>query len=335
MSFLILCINKLSGRRKTGRFRSWLALACLLSAALAAACAEGDGGSQATDGSRRVAVVTTSNIVADWVAIVGGGRVDVTALVPVGSDPHGYSPGARAAVRIAEADLLFTIGLGLEAEWLKDLVRNVAGGEAVVVELAPLADPLFTGATGVAGGPDDAGRDPHFWLDPLRVRLAVREISARLAILDPDGAPDYRDNADAYVSELEELHGWIDARVALLDQEGRKLVTSHDSLSYFADRYGFIIVGAATPGTSTDRDTTPRELADLIEAVEEQGVRAVFAETIEGGRLVEQLAREAGVVVVAGLFTGSLGGPDSGAETYLDMMRTNVELIVGALTPSP
>ena len=300
----------------------------LIGAAVACSGTDGErGGDPGVGGAATggISVVTTSNIAADWVRRVGGDRVDVVSLLPTGTDPHGYSPGARDVARVAEADVVFIMGLGLETGWLKDLVAEASEG-ADIVELGSFVDALTLQE-------GDAGEviDPHFWLDPVRVILAVDEIAKRLGAADPAAAATYRGNAEAYVAELEALHEWAVGRVETLGVERRKLVTSHDSLGYFANRYQFEVVGATIPGVSTDRETTPKELAALIDAVKTQDVSAIFAETVESNRLVEQLARETGAVVVAGLFTGSLGGTGSGAETYIEMMRTNVALIVDSL----
>lgn len=335
MKLLRRCINKAPDIVGTIPWRVPL-VGLVMAVAVAAACS-GEG-AEPTGAGARLSAVATSNIVADWVSAVGAGRVEVSALVPVGASPHGYSPGARDVARVAEADVVFTVGLGLEAGWLQDLVMEVSEGTAVV-ELGPLVEPLLAlGAAeldaNVAEGGEKGQRelwDPHFWMDPLRVVVAVRQIADRLAAVDPDGAETYLDNAEAYVAELEALHKWVQGRVQTLSVDKRMLVTSHDMLSYFARRYGFTVVGSAIPGTSTDREAAPRDLADLIEAVRELDVLAVFAETVESGRLIEQLARETDVTVVAGLFTGSLGSPGSGPENYIDMMRTDVELIVDAL----
>jgi len=316
--------------RANSRALAWVAILGLALVSPAVACSGDNRESKeasATDAG--ISVVTTSNIAADWVSRVVGDRVEVTSLLPTGTSPHGYSPGARDVARVAEADIVFTMGLGLETGWLKDLVAEASEG-ADIVELGSFANPL-PARRGDAMEADQGVMDPHFWLDPVRVVLAVYEIAERLGLADSEAAAAYESNAEAYVAELEALHAWAVERVETLNVDRRKLVTSHDSLGYLADRYGFEVVGAAIPGVSTDRDTTPRELAALIDAVIMQDVSAIFAETVESNRLVEQLALETGVIVVAGLFTGSLGSPGSGAETYIEMMRTNVGLIVDSL----
>ena len=172
--------------------------------------------------------------------------------------------------------------------------------------------------------------DPHFWFDPLRVRQAVNSISARLSTVDPAGQALYRDNAAAYNRELDGLHAWITGQVEILPENRRVLVTLHDSFQYFAQRYGFRIVGSVFP-VSTESEPTAQDLANLIETIEREDVRAVFTEKSHSERLARRIADGTGARHVGGLYTGSLGEPGGEAGTYLDLMRYNVETIVGAL----
>ena len=172
--------------------------------------------------------------------------------------------------------------------------------------------------------------DPHFWFDPLRVKQAVNSIAAHLSGIDPQNQTFYRDNAAAYGEELDELHAWIEGEVATLPKEERLLVTSHDSFQYFAQRYGFQVVGAIMPVT-TEVEPTAMELAELVETIEHSGAKAVFAEKTQTDRLAQQIASETGAELVGGLYTGSLGAEGGEAGNYLDFMRYNVGTIVGVL----
>ena len=172
--------------------------------------------------------------------------------------------------------------------------------------------------------------DPHFWFDPTRVRQAVDVISAQLSTLDPDGHPFYRGNADSYNRELDELHDWIQAQVSLLPEEDRLLITLHDSFQYFAQRYGFKVVGAVFSVT-TESEPTAQDLTALIDTIDREGVRAVFTEKSNSEQLARRIADGTGARYAGGLYTGSLGAPGGEAGTYLDLMRHNVETIVGAL----
>ena len=177
---------------------------------------------------------------------------------------------------------------------------------------------------------DHGALDPHFWFDPIRVKIAVNEIAARLSVLDPDNAGTYFANASAYEEELDELHAWTQEQVDMVRPERRMLITSHDSLSYFAELYGFEVVGLVIPSLSTHVDPSAEHIAGLIETVHEHDVPAVFGETTVDQKIVEALARETGAELVQ-LYSGSLGEEGSGADTYIGMVRTNVERIVGAL----
>ncbi len=322
-------------------------------------------------------IVTTSNIVGEWVRIVGGDRVEVMDLVPRGVDPHSFQPGARDIARVADAETVFAVGLSLEREWLEDLVDNAAADHDLVIEIGERIDPIEFSFESDDHGEEDEGDDhgeedegeeeedgehheadededeihdedeveqhheddghghgaldPHFWFDPQRVIVAVRQIAKELRAIDPGSADYYNANRDSYVVELEELDEWIIERVSEIDEHDRLLVTTHDSLGYFANRYGFTVAGVIIPGGSTELERSPQELAQLVEEVEEQGASVVFAEEQLSDRLANTLAREAGIEFVGGLYVGSLGDDGSGASTYIDMMRNNVDIIVEAL----
>ena len=469
----------------------------------------------ATPEPPKLSVVTTSNIIGDWVMNIGGDQVEVYSLLPVAADPHTYKPGARDAARIAEADLVLSIGLGLEEAWLYEVVESAAKDESAVVELAALVDPIeFEGAhaedehaedehaedehgdheeimegiahvihevedghitaeqgiaeleellegvdahdeefaeileileevdhghmaaeaaieaieehsaedahadeghmemdhdeilegidhvihevedghitaeegiaeleellEGVdahdeefaeileileevdhghmaaeaaieaieehsvegmaahddhghmdAHGHDHGLEDPHFWFDPIRVMVAVDDITARLSALDPGRSAVFQANASAYKDTLDELHHWTEEQVATIPEERRLLVTSHDAFSYFAKLYHFRVVGLVL-GTNPDMTPSPRDLADLIEVVKEHEVPAIFGETTVSERLAQAVASESGAELVR-LYSGSLGAADGEAGTYEGMVRTNVMRITEAL----
>ena len=404
----------------------------------------------------KVQVVTTTNFVADWVENVGGDQVEVFSLVPTGADPHGFQPGARDVARIADADLVFSVGLGLEGEWLHDLLENAARDESSIIELSDaiepiefaethreevellehigeavhemeeghltpqealeeikdllaaaeeaeedhgdeedhgeeeeghdededdhgeeeddhdededdhgddheddhadeevaamvqaLIDQIESGALDIeegleeiehlVSGEEDAHaghghglEDPHFWFDPLRVKLAVDLIAQQLSTLDPAGANGYWSNATAYKDQLDELDAWTQEQVSAVPESNRLLLTSHDSFGYFAVRYGFEVIGVIL-GTTTEVEPSAEHMAELVGTiVEKYNVPAVFGETTVSERLATALAAETGAELVR-LYSGSLGAEGSGAETYIDMVRANVERIVGAL----
>ena len=172
--------------------------------------------------------------------------------------------------------------------------------------------------------------DPHFWFDPVRVQQAVNVISAQLSTADSAGQTTYRENAAAYNKELDELHHWIEEQVAMLPQDRRVLVTSHDAYQYYAQRYGFEVVGTIFP-LSTEVEPSAQDLAMLTELIEHEGVPAVFGETTHSDRMLRRIAEETGATIIGGLYSGSLGEPGGEAGNYMDMMRFNTTIIVEAL----
>ena len=174
--------------------------------------------------------------------------------------------------------------------------------------------------------------DPHFWFDPERVIIAVTEITEQLSELEPASTDYFNANRDDYIAKLEELDHWIEDTVATIDDHDRIMVTSHDAFGYFAAKYGFTVAGVIIPGGGTELEPSPQELAELVHEVEESGAKVVFSEVQISDRLANTLAQEAGIRLVGGLHVGTLGGDGSGAENYLDLMRSNVGIIVGALS---
>lgn len=299
-----------------------------------------DTGEAAGTGVGQLTVVTTLNIVADWVAVVGGDRVEVTPLLPADTDPHTYKPGAQDVATVADADVVVTVGQGLEDQWVNDLVANVAKEpDAIValdqyIDLLEYEEPEHDHGDGHRHshdhGHDHGPLDPHFWFDPLRVKDAVQGIAESLADADPAGRSQYEANAGAYAAELDSLHRWIEERVETVPAERRLLVSSHDSLRYFAQRYGFKVVGAVKP-PSGQEEPSARELTELADHIKEEGVPAIFSEDVFAPRLSQRIAEATGVPIVSALRTSSLGEPGSPAGTYLDFMRYNVGVIVEAL----
>ena len=174
--------------------------------------------------------------------------------------------------------------------------------------------------------------DPHFWMSPVVVKEAVHTIEERLSEIAPASASLFHERAEAYTAKLDELDTWIVERVATIPAHDKLLVTTHDALGYFADRYGFRIVGTVLPGGGTQIAPSPTELAELAELITTLGIGVVFTEAQLSDALTITLAQEAGASVVRGLVPGSLGLEGTPSGTYLGMMRHNVEVIVGGLS---
>ena len=291
----------------------------------------------------KLRVVATTSIIGDVVAQVGGTAIDLTTLMAPGQEPHSFEPTAQALTAVAEAHVIFINGWDLEEGLLDDLA-NVADDVPLVAvaarieprELTPAADHEDEHQDeGQDGGDHEHGvPDPHTWLDPRHAQQWVANIKVVLSDLDPANAAVYDANADAYQAQLADLIAYVDEQVASIPEDGRKLVTQHDALGYFADRYHFQVVGTVLPAFSALAEPSAGDLAALVEVMEAEGVCAIFVETTANDALAQAVADELAAcpsVQIVALYTGALGGAGSGADTYIDMMRANVDAIVAGL----
>jgi ABC-type Zn uptake system ZnuABC Zn-binding protein ZnuA len=184
---------------------------------------------------------------------------------------------------------------------------------------------------GPAGGHHHHEGDPHFWLDPILVVHYVENIRDGLITADPAGKEVYTQNAAAYIARLNELDAWIKAQVEQIPAGRRLIVTNHESFGYFADRYGFKIIGTIIPGVTTGAAPSAQQLARLVDHIRATGAIAIFLETGSNPKLAEQIAQETGIKVVSELYSHSITAPDGKAPSYIDMMKYNVQAIVEAL----
>ncbi len=290
-------------------------------ALLTAAC--GDNSNEGTD--QGITVIATTSVLGDIAANVVGDSGTVTTLIPLGASPHEYEASAQQAAAIQRADLVIANGLGLE-EGLGDVLESARSDGSNILEIAPRVDPIP-----FSDGDEGGGDDPHFWLDPQRDADAAQIIATELAALDP--AIDWSSNAEAYGAELAKTDEQIQEILSSIPEANRKLVTNHHSFGYFAQRYGFEVIGVVIPGGSTLAEPSSAELSALVAKVEQSGVRAIFGETTESETIATALASELGSTVeIVELYTGSLGEPGSGADTLPGLLITNANRIAGALS---
>jgi len=264
------------------------------------------------------AILTSTTFLADITHNIAGDRVTVESLLPIGIDPHSYQPTPRDTAKIADSKLLITNGADYE-HFIESLMGN-AGGERTVIDAS----------TGVSPRTDANGVDPHMWLDPNNVVIYVENIRKGLTEYDPEGAAIYQSNADVYVAELKDLDAWIVGQVSQIPPQRRLLITNHESLGYFAERYGLTVAGTVVESFSSGASPSAGQMAGLIDQIKSSGAPAIFLDASDNEALAKQIADETGVRVVTDLHLESLtdGTP---VGTYIDMMKYNVTLIVEAL----
>ena len=289
-------------------------------------------------------VVVSFSVIADIVSQVGGDHVEITSLVPVGGDAHTFDPSPDQIVALEDADLIVEVGGDFEP-WLDDLVET-SGTDATRYDAFGSAidhDPAeHEGehadhteeheATPDEHGDHEHGDEIHVWLDVHNTIHTVTHLVEVLSEVDPDNADAYAANGDAYTAELEELDTYIIEETDTLLEEQRELITTHQSFGSFADAYGYEIVGVLLESHSTEGADAPAgHIAELVEIIEEHNIPAVFPDTPGGGDMLQPVADEAGIEVAPPLYVETLGEEGSGAETYIGMMRHNIDTIVDAL----
>jgi ABC-type Zn uptake system ZnuABC Zn-binding protein ZnuA len=282
------------------------------------ACGENDA---PDSGSVTPVVLTSTTFLADIASNVAGDRVTVASLLPVGSDPHSYQPTPQDVTKIAQSKLLIINGADYE-HFLGPLLEN-AGGEREVIEASAGLQPREDTSA-------EHGVDPHLWLDPNNVIMYVENIREGLTHFDPDGTAVYQANAYTYIAQLKDLDAWLLEQVNQIPDERRLLVTNHEAFGYFAERYGFTIVGTVIESFSSDASPSAQQLAALIDQVKSSGAPAIFLDEVENPALAQQIAGEASVKVITDLHLESLTDGEPAAN-YIDMMTYNVTQIVNVL----
>lgn len=299
--------------------------------------------------SEPLRVVATTSIIGDVVAQVGGEAVDLTVLIGPGQDSHSYEPVAQDLTAVANAHVIFVNGWNLEEGLVDDLVT--IGEEALVVPISANIEPLEFGKG--THKPDEenenheegeeheegdehghSGADPHVWFNIHNVEQWVENVEHVLGYLDPANADTYQANAGTYATALADLKTYTTAQLNTIPEENRFLVTNHDSFSYFAEAYGFTVLGTVIPGVSTVAEPSASDLANLITEMETYSVCTLFTETTVNDALAQTVSAELDgceTVQVLKLYTESFGSDGSDVDSYIKLFRANVDTIVSGL----
>ncbi len=311
-------------------------LLALLALALVAGC--GDSTDDGPTGER-VHVVVTTTVLGDLVRSVGGADAQVRPLLHANSDPHDYEPRPDDVVATAEADVVFTSGLSLDA-WMADVVEQSGGDPAVVDVGADLPVVREGGESHTHAEHDEEHAehdhgdvDPHWWHDPRNAEAAIVAIRDVLTRAHPDASAAYARNAAAALRRLRALDAAVRRCVAAVPERRRKLVTDHDAFGYFADRYGIEIVGTVIPSLTTQAQPSAGDLAELTRTIERERVTTVFSEQSVNAKLAEAIARESDppARVDDSLYGDTLGPAGSDGATHLAMEAHNADAIVRGL----
>ncbi len=279
-------------------------------------------------GTTQLSVVTTTGMIADAVARIGGALVDVRALMGPGVDPHAYRQTRTDIVALTRSDLVLWHGLFLEAQ-MEGLLTDLARRRTVqaVAEALPTETLL--------GHEDYAGKfDPHVWMDPDLWAGVVEAICLALSAVAPDHRAELESNAAAYLADLKTLSTYAKTSLATVPESARILITAHDAFGYFGRAYGFEVVGIQ--GISTESEAGLRRIAEVVDLLVTRDIRAVFVETSVSDRnvraLIEGAAAKGHTVTVGGeLFSDAMGTEGTYEGTYIGMIDHNATTITRAL----
>jgi ABC-type Zn uptake system ZnuABC Zn-binding protein ZnuA len=299
-----------------------MTFATLAAIALLTLLACGEDGREGPDGNLRV--VVTLPLFADMVEEVGGSRVHVDAVIPNGADPHTFEPVPSDVLLIANADIIFANGLGLEETTIDLIAANLPPG-APLIELAKEAQALARDV--IEESEDGESENPHMWLDPEIGKEYASIIREELSLVDPDGVSEYAENYESYWDEIDDTETFLAERAAQVPQGQRVIVSTHDAFPYLARAIGYEI--GAVVSVSPGQEPSPQAVAEIAQVIEDSGVKAVFREPQLGSeaRVLEQGASDAGAEVCV-LYSGAL---DDDVESYIELIRHNADELADCL----
>jgi len=271
-------------------------------------------------------IVTSLPLFADMASNVAGDQAQVDSLLPSGADAHTYEPSPDDVRKVAQADVVFANGLNLEPSALRVIGANLADN-AVLVELGEATLAAGTNAVIPSEDEDDSAGNPHLWMDVTLGKQYARIIRDTLIDVDPEGRVLYEQHYADYAATLDGTADYIDAAVSGVPAEYHKIVSTHDAFDYLARSIGFEVAGFVVP--SPGQEPSPADLREIIDAIEEFGIPAVFSEpqTDAEAATLEQVAADAGVEVCT-LYSDAF---DDTVRTYVDLLRFDADELAQCL----
>lgn len=278
------------------------------------------------DSTGKIQVVATYSIIADMIENVGGDKVDVYSMVPVGTDPHIYDPTPRDTEAVEKSDIVFYNGLNLETGkgWFDKVITN-SRKEDVTFAVSKGVEPMYLSEAG-----QETEEDPHAWLNVQNGIKYVENITDELSKISPENADYFQKNKEAYVAKLTELDTQAKEKMLSIPEENRILVSSEGAFKYFSKQYG--LQAEYIWEINTDSQGTPGQMKRIVERIKNDDVKALFVETSISPKTMEAVSRETGVPIAAKIFTDSLADKGEDGDTYYDMIKWNIDKIYEGLS---
>jgi len=269
----------------------------------------------------KIKVVSSASMIYDMVKNITGDAAENELIVPIGGDTHLYEPTPRDAQKVTKADIVFVNGLTFEG-WIIELIKN-SGTEAILDTVTNMITPLGSQVY-------KDSYDPHAWMDVSNGLKYITSIKNSLVKVDPANAEVYEKNYKAYYKKLEELDAYIIKRMQEIPKDKRVLITTHDAFSYYGKKYGLEL--EAIVGISTEAEAQTSDIQRIMKAIKTSNVPAIFIESTIDPKQMKQIAKDNNVKIGGELFADSIGGEDTDANSYYDMLKHNTDAIVNALS---
>lgn len=281
------------------------------------------------DKNDKIQAIATYSIIYDIVKNVGGNRVEVHTLAPVGSNPHEYDPLPKDVQLTTDADVVFYNGLNLEGgnSWFEKLLLTAGktGIEAPVFRVSEGVKPKHLTSKG-----KESEEDPHAWLDIRNGIKYAENVKKGLIKVDPEHADVYEKNAKEYILKLEKLHDEAVQRFSEIPVEQRLLITSEGAFKYFCEAYGF--EAAYIWEINAENQGSPEQVKTVVDFIRSKTNPVLFVETSLDPRSMEMVSNESGVPIFGKIFTDSIGKPGDDGDSYIKMMEWNINVILSGLT---
>ncbi|UOQ46976.1 metal ABC transporter substrate-binding protein [Gracilibacillus caseinilyticus] len=302
---------------------------CTLLLITACNTSEGSGNANNEETEEKVQVVTTYSIIYDIVKNVGGDLVDIHSLAPIGSNPHEYDPLPEDVQKATDADAIFYNGLNLEAgnSWFDRLMETAEKDEedAPVFLMSEGVEPMYLTTEG-----NEGEEDPHAWLNIENGIQYAENARDGLIEVDPDNKDVYEKNTEEYITQLKELHQDAIEQYNEIPEKERVLVTSEGAFKYFSAAYGF--QAEYIWEINQENQGTPKQITRIVDIISDKGIKGLFLETSIDPRSMEAVSAETDVPIMGKVFTDSLGKTGEDGDTYIDMMKWNIQTIKEGLT---
>lgn len=269
--------------------------------------------------SSKIKVIATTTQMFDITSNIGGDRIELTGILGPNVDPHEYEATTQDAKMLNDAKLIVENGVGLERS-IDKIVKESGSHSQIYIASSDVEI--------LKGGPNDPDGDPHLWFSVPNVKKITNGVYDNLAKIDSANKDYYLNHKNKYLASLNELDSYIRGKINGVNPMDRKMVTNHDAFGYFAQEYGLNVIGSVIPNISTESQPSAKETTDLINKIHDQKVKAIFTEKSINPKLIDEIAKSAGIKIVPSLYGDTLGETTSTGGTYISMMKYNTDTIV-------